>query len=109
MKRIHTNTAVLISVVALCAPASWAGTHWELATIEKISSNKFGDVQIKLDKSAATACDSKYIVLLPNENGRLDALLSKAMFAYTTGEKIHLYGSGQCNGEFEILGSIAKS
>ena len=86
-----------------------AGTHWELATIQKISSNKYGEVQIKLDKAGSTACDNKQILMLPNEDGRVDKLLSKAMFAYTTGEKIHIYGTGECDGEFEVVRTIAKS
>jgi len=102
--------SLIISIVSLAvANVAVAGTHWELATIEKISSNKFGAVQIKLDKSASSSCDNKRILVLPNEDGRIDALFSKAMFAYTTGEKISIYGSGQCNGEFEVVQSIAKS
>ena len=95
--------------VTVAAQFSVAGTHWELATIEKISSNKQGEVQIKLDKSASSACDSKRILLLPNDSGRVDKLLSTAMFAYTTGEKISVYGTGQCDGEFEVVSTIAKS
>jgi len=102
--------ALLVGMSSLLvAPLTVAGTHWELATIEKISSNRFGEVQIRLDKNASTLCDSKRILLLPNENGQINALLSKAMFAYTTGEKVHIYGTGQCNGEFEIVQLISRS
>lgn len=104
------NLSLIVGIFSLViANASFAGAHWELATIEKISSNKYGNVQILLDKSASSRCDSKRILVLPNTNGRIDTLLSKAMFAYTTGEKIHIYGTGQCDGEFEVLQSIAKS
>jgi hypothetical protein len=107
MKKVTTIAVGFL--FAAVAQFSAAGTHWEMATIQKISSNKYGEVQIKLDKVASTACDNKQILRLPNESERVDKLLSKAMFAYTTGEKIHIYGTGQCDGEFEVVRTIKKS
>ena len=105
------NTLLIIAtlVVSFSTSLSVAGTHWELAVIEKISSNIHGDIQIKVDKSASTTCDSKRVIQLPASSGKVDPLLSRAMFAYSTGEKIHIYGSGRCDGEFEIVETISRS
>jgi hypothetical protein len=91
------------------APLCFSGAELELAVIEKISSNASGAIHIKLDKPISSACSSKKILLLPTAEGKIDPLLSRAMFAYTTGEKISIYGTGQCQGEFEIVSSISRT
>lgn len=100
---------LLVFYLAVNAPLCFSGTHWELAVIEKISSDVTGSIHIKLDKTASSICSNKRILLLPTTDGRFDPLLSRAMFAYTTGERIDIYGTGECQGEFEVVSAISKS
>ena len=100
---------VLGSFFTLSAASTFAGTQWRLAEIEKISSNSTGTIQIKLDKPASSVCGSEQILLLPTVDGKMNPLLNRAMFAYTTGEKINVTGTGECRGEFEVVSTIAST
>ena len=103
------KTLLVTMTFSLFAVQSFAETQWELATIEKITSDTLGAIQIKLDKDAASPCSSKHILLLPYTKGKLNPMLTRAMFAYSTGEKLNISGSGQCRGEFEVVGDISRT
>ncbi len=107
---MKTFSALLVALTfAVFTVQSSAASQWELATIEKITSDTLGAIQIKLDKKSSSPCSSKHILLLPYSKGKLNPMLTRAMFAYSTGEKLNISGSGQCRGEFEVVGDISKS
>lgn len=106
MKRLSPYVIFVFTVFSL---QSFAGTQWDGAKIEKISSDSVGTIHIKLSKQAASECDNKRILLLPTTPGRINPLLSRAMFAYTTGEELTILGTGECKGEFEVVREIVRT
>ncbi len=102
------SKAVFFSSVFFCS-MSHAGTQWQEATIENISTNAYNEVRISLDKASTTSCGNKQQLLIPASDGRINTLLNQAMFAYSTGDKITISGNGSCRGEYEVVQSIRLS